>query len=373
MVLESGKLEKIKRCLREYDGQKIRIMEVCGSHTASIAKNGIQGLLSDQIRLVSGPGCPVCVTTSSYIDYLLELARRDRSCIVTFGDLMRVPGSGQSLSMAMGEGARVRMVYSPMEVLKLAEEDPQTTFVFAAVGFETTTPVYALLMQQLIKRRISNVRLLTSLKTMPPVIEYLCSHRAPVNAFLAPGHVCAVTGSAVFEPLAKAYDLPFAVSGFEAEEILTALYGLVRVYGKAAAPGGRSQTSEKAAPKTGRVMNFYPSVVSREGNVRAKELVAKYFEPADACWRGMGMIKASGLLLREEYREFDAGSDGLFEDQKKNAACRCDQVLMGKISPRQCPLFGQACTPLTPQGACMVSEEGSCAAFYANRQTASIG
>lgn len=336
-------------------------MEVCGSHTASIAKNGIRGLLSENIRLISGPGCPVCVTTSAYIDRLVELAQREKTCVVTFGDLMRVPGSGKSLGAAMGEGARVRMVYAPSEAADLAEKDPHTLFIFAAVGFETTAPVYALLMRQLAERNIKNVRLLTSLKTMPPVIDALCDRRSPVDAFLAPGHVCAVTGSKIFEPLAKKYGLPFAVCGFQPEEILAALYGIVRVREEA------KERKKRGEEDSGQVMNFYPSVVTREGNIRAQRLVETYFKPADACWRGLGIIRDSGLLLREEYREYDAGSAGLYEDRKKNEACRCDQVLTGRISPTQCPLFCVSCTPLTPQGACMVSEEGSCAAFYANR------
>lgn len=370
MVIGDRELEKMKRYLREYDGPLIRVMEVCGSHTAAIAKNGIRGLLSENIRLISGPGCPVCVTTSAYIDRLLDLAIEERACIVTFGDLMRVPGSKKSLGAAMGEGARVKMVYSPMDVLKLAQKEPQTQFVFAAIGFETTTPVYALLVRQLTEQKVKNVRLLTSLKMMPPVIDSLCSQGAPVDAFLAPGHVCAVTGSKVFEPLAKKYGTAFAVSGFGAREILASLYALVRMMNPAEDVGvdGNACADRTWQQSGGRVMNFYPSVVSREGNLRAMELVRQIFEPADACWRGLGRIKNSGLLLREEYREYDAGSAGLFEDRKKNTACRCDQVLMGKLLPQQCPLFGTVCTPLTPQGACMVSEEGSCAAFYANGQ-----
>lgn len=355
-------VEKIKEYLRAYDGPLIRVMEVCGSHTAAVERNGIRGLLSPKIRLISGPGCPVCVTPSAYIDRLLELALAENACVVTFGDLLRVPGSEKSLSMAKGEGARVEMVYSPMDVIALAQREPQTRFVFAAVGFETTAPVYALLAQQLVKEGIQNVKLLTALKTMPPVIRYLCEHQAPVEGFLAPGHVCVVTGSRAFEPLAEQYGLPFAVSGFEPEEILLAFYGIVRVREKM-----ENQTGKSGPDGAGRVMNFYPSVVSREGNVQAQRLMEKFFRPADACWRGMGMIPDSGFLLREEYAWLDAGSDGLFEDRKKNAACACDQVLMGKMSPDQCPLFGKVCTPLTPQGACMVSTEGSCFSWLSGK------
>ena len=244
------------------------------------------------------------------------------------------------------------MVYSPMDMFALAEAEPETTFVFAAIGFETTTPVYALLLEEIIERRIENIKLLTALKTMPGVISYLCEHGAEIDAFLAPGHVAAVTGSRLFEPLAKKHGIPFAVAGFEGEEILEALCGIVK-------------TCEESSD-LGVVMNFYPSVVTEEGNTKAQKLVEKYFTRSDAAWRGMGVIPGTGMELREEYRKYDAGSSGLNEDNKRNAACCCDKILMGKMQPQQCPLFGKVCTPLSPQGACMVSEEGSChARFFA--------
>ncbi|MBQ7446339.1 MAG: hydrogenase formation protein HypD [Eubacterium sp.] len=343
-------LKTIKQFLYEYDGPDMNIMEVCGSHTAAIAKNGIPGLLSKKIHLISGPGCPVCVTPSAYIDRLLELAKQENTCVVTFGDLLRVPGSEKSLRMIKGEGGRVEMVYSPMDILEMAEKEPETCFVFAAVGFETTTPVYALLMQELVKYDIKNVKLLTALKTMPEAIGFLCENGAPINGFIAPGHVSVVTGSRIFEPIAKKYGLPFGVSGFEGAEILTALYAIVKMRGQ------------------GCVINCYPAVVTAEGNVDAQASVEKYFEPADAVWRGMGSIPGSGRILRKEYAAFDAGSRDLTEDKKKNQACRCDQVLMGKIKPTECPLFGKVCTPLKPQGACMVSTEGNCFSWYSNHR-----
>ncbi len=343
-------LNTIKQFLAEYDGPDMNIMEVCGSHTAAIAKNGIPGLLSEKIHLISGPGCPVCVTPSAYIDRLLELAKQENTCVVTFGDLLRVPGSEKSLRMVKGEGGRVEMVYSPMDILEMAKKEPETCFVFAAVGFETTTPVYALLMQELVKNDIRNVKLLTALKTMPEAIGFLCENGAPINGFIAPGHVSVVTGSKIFEPIAKKYGLPFGVSGFEGTEILTALYAIVKMRGQ------------------GRVINCYPAVVTTEGNVEAQASVEQFFEPADAVWRGMGSIPGSGRILRKEYAAFDAGSRDLTEDKKKNQACRCDQVLMGKIRPTECPLFGKVCTPLKPQGACMVSTEGNCFSWYSNHR-----
>ena len=341
-------LEEVKCYLKEYDGPQIRIMEVCGSHTAAISKNGIRGMLSPKIKLLSGPGCPVCVTPTAYVDRLVELAMTPNTCVVTFGDMLRVPGSKTSLSEAAGLGAKAVMVYSPMEIIQMAEKEPQTTFVFAAVGFETTTPVYALVLEEVIEKDLSNVKLLTALKTMPGVVDYLCREGAEIDGFLAPGHVAAVTGSDIFKPLAKQYRMPVGVGGFEGEEILYALCGIVKEIGN------------------GVVMNFYPQVVTAEGNVKAKELVEKFFVSADATWRGMGNIPGTGMVLRPEYEAYDAGSRDLSEDNKKNKACCCDKILMGKMSPQECPLFGKVCKPLTPQGACMVSTEGSCHSAFAS-------
>ena len=340
-------LEEVKRYLKEYDGPELRIMEVCGSHTAAISKNGIRGMLSPKIKLLSGPGCPVCVTPTAYVDRLIELAMTPNTCVATFGDMLRVPGSKTSLSEASGLGAKVKMVYSPMDIIKMAEEAPETDFVFAAVGFETTTPVYALLLEEVVEKQLSNVKLLTALKTMPGVVDYLCREGAKIQGFLAPGHVAAVTGSDIFKPLAETYQIPFGVGGFEGEEILYALCGIVKEAGH------------------GVVKNFYPQVVSAEGNTKAKALVEKYFMKADATWRGMGVIAGTGMVLRPEYAAFDAGSAGLSEDNKKNKACCCDKILMGKMTPKECPLFGKICRPLTPQGACMVSTEGSCHSAFA--------
>ena len=334
--------EYIKEFLKEYDGPQVQIMEVCGSHTAAISKNGIRGMLSPKIKLLSGPGCPVCVTPTAYVDKLIALALTPNTCVVTFGDMLRVPGSAMCLSEGSGMGGRAVMVYSPMEIIDMAEKDPETTFVFAAVGFETTTTVYEILMDEVIEKEIKNIKLLTALKTMPGVIDYLCREGAVIDGFLAPGHVATVTGSDSFIPIAEKYGIPFGVAGFEGEEILTALYGIVKAHGE------------------GRVMNFYPQVVTAEGNQKAKNVVDKYFTEADAAWRGMGILPMTGKVLRPEFANFDAGSFVLTEDHKKNKACCCDKILMGKMEPTDCPLFGKVCKPLTPQGACMVSEEGSC-------------
>ncbi len=343
-------IDQVKEYLRSYRGPQISIMEVCGSHTGAIARLGIDSLLSDRIRLRSGPGCPVCVTPSAYIDRLIAFSKEPDTVVVTFGDLLRVPGSRQTLSQARGEGGRVEMVYSPADVIRLARDHRDLKYIFAAVGFETTMPVYSMIMDQLLAEDIPNVRLLTALKTMPEAITYLCEKGARVDGFLAPGHVAVVTGSKSFEPLAGRYRIPFAVTGFTGENILMAIYGLVKSRGQA------------------KVMNFYPSVVTSRGNVAAQEEIDKYFSREDSVWRGMGRIPGSGRFLKEEYAAFDAGSRQLTEDHKINPSCCCDRVLMGLMSPRECPLFGKACTPLRPQGACMVSEEGNCRSYYVNQR-----
>lgn len=349
----ASELERIRRFLAEYDGPEVRIMEVCGSHTGAISKLGIPSLLSERIHLISGPGCPVCVTPTAYIDRLIALSMTPGCTVATFGDLLRVPGSRENpvptLNHAKGQGGRVEMVYSPMDVLPLAEAHPELTYYFAAVGFETTAPVYASLLRSLEERSLSNVKLVTAIKTMPPVIDALCSGGAQVDAFLAPGHVSVVTGSKVFEPLAERYSLPFVVAGFKGPELLAAIFAAVKSVGQ------------------GKVLNLYPSVVTRAGNEQAQALVDRYFQPCDAVWRGMGCVPGSGLALRPAYDRWEGGSAGLQYDHA-NPACRCGQVLQGKLAPGGCPLFGKVCTPMTPQGACMVSTEGSCFQYLTNHR-----
>lgn len=338
--------------LRTYNGPKVRLMEVCGSHTHAIAKHGIRDILSPNIELLSGPGCPVCVTPTAYIDKLIELSLEENTTVATFGDLLRVPGSKESLNEAKGRGGSVEMVYSPMDVLGLAKEHPDRNYVFAAVGFETTAPVYTLLLDNAIALNLTNIRILTALKTMPGAISYLCDNGAAIDGFIAPGHVSAVTGADYFNDLAAKYQIPFAVSGFGDQELVIAIYGLVQMIIK----------------KQPQVKNYYTSVVDAGQNDIITAQLNKYFEPADVVWRGMGVITGSGLMLKEEYKRFDAGSAGLDEDNKRNKACRCGDILMGKAKPSDCPLFGKVCTPMSPEGACMVSEEGSCFNAYLVRR-----
>lgn len=341
-------INDVIKFLKEYDGEEITLMEVCGTHTASIAENAIPSIISDKIHLVSGPGCPVCVTVSDYVDKLIELALNGNT-IVTFGDMIRVPGSKMALK-DIASNADIRMVYTPMETITMAESEPDKQFVFASVGFETTTPIYALLIDEIIKKNIKNIRLLTALKTMPNVIASLCDSDSKIDGFIAPGHVAVITGSDIFGELATKYNVPFVVSGFNAEEILSSIYALVKLKGQ------------------GKVMNLYKSVVNSSKNDKANELVNKYFEPHDTAWRGLGIIAQSGMVLKDEYSQYDAGSKELINDYSYKNGCSCGDIIAGKKKPNQCPLYNTVCTPENPKGACMVSNEGSCFNYITNNR-----
>ncbi|MBR5518466.1 MAG: hydrogenase formation protein HypD [Clostridia bacterium] len=343
-------LQSLIDFLKKYDGEPVRIMEICGTHTAAISENGIPEMLSPKIKLISGPGCPVCVTVSSYIDKLTELSTMPNTCVVTFGDMLRVCGSKKSLSEAKAEGGNVKMVYSPFDIINMAKEDLGTTYIFGAVGFETTTPIYALLVKQITEENIKNIKLLTAIKTMPAVIEALSANGIEADGFIAPGHVSVITGSKIFEPLAKKYNLPFVVSGFEGKDLIEAIYTIVKSKGK------------------GKVVNLYTEAVLPEGNEKSRELTDKYFMPYSASWRGLGLIENSGLVLRDEYRHLDGGSYDLVTDCDKLNGCRCKDVVCGKIAPTECKLFGKICNPQSPQGACMVSMEGSCFNYFVNKR-----
>ena len=342
-------INDVIKALKEYDGEEITLMEVCGTHTASISENAIPSIISDKIHLISGPGCPVCVTVSDYVDKLIELAL-DGNVIVTFGDMIRVPGREKALKDIKADGADIRMIYSPMETIELAKAEPNKNFVFAAVGFETTTPIYALLLDEIIKQKIKNVQLLTALKTMPNVIATLCEADNKIDGFIAPGHVAVITGSNAFVPLAEKYSLPFAVSGFEAEEILASIYALIKLR------------------RQGKVINLYKSAVTSERNEKAFEIVHKYFEEYDAPWRGLGIIKDSGMALKKEYTKYDAGSRELTNDYSHQKGCLCGEIISGNKKPTDCPLYNKICTPENPKGACMVSIEGTCYNYITNNR-----
>jgi hydrogenase expression/formation protein HypD len=344
-------LDEIIRALQTYGGKQVKIMEVCGTHTAAIFKSGIRNLLSPRIKLVSGPGCPVCLACEAYIDKLYGLAADGKTIVASFGDLFKVKGSRGSLQDAKANGGNAELVYSPFEVLEIARKHPEKTVAMAAVGFETTAPLYALLVRSALEQGLSNIRLLTALKRLVPALEMLSAEE--IDAFIAPGHVATVIGSDVFEPLAQKFRKPFAVTGFSPENILAALYYLL---------------IETESGNCG-VANLYGEAVRPKGNEKAMSELCEFFETGPAYWRGLSTIEDSGYYLKERYAMFDAGSRG-FEDtgSAQAKACQCAQVLTGKIDPGDCPLFGKACTPQNAYGPCMVSAEGACGIWYREGQ-----
>jgi len=345
-------LQQVKDELKNYDGKPIKIMEVCGTHTGSIFKNGIRSLISPKIQLISGPGCPVCVTSSVYIDRLVEYSLKPKHCVLTFGDMMKVKGNEMSLTGAKAVGGNVQILYSPLSSLKLATDHPDIQYVFAAVGFETTTPIYALMLDEIIKNDIKNLKLMTSLKTIIPALDFLCKTEEKIDGFLCPGHVSVITGSTVYNELAERYHKPFVISGFEGEHILAAVYDIVH----------------QITNHQGNTKNMYISAVTEEGNQKAVALINKYFESTSDYWRGIGVIDDSALKLKDEYKEYDAGSSFTEYTEKTPPGCRCTDVILGRIQPADCPLFGKVCSPLNAVGPCMVSTEGACGIWYKNRE-----
>ena len=337
--------------LKSYDGRELKLMEVCGTHTAAIFKNGIRSLISPKIKLISGPGCPVCVTPTAYIDKCIEYAMMPNHVLLTFGDMMKVPGTNESLSEAKGRGAaNIQLMYSPFEAVEKAQQHPELTYAVAAVGFETTAPAYALMIQEAVKKGISNIKLVTALKTAIPALHWICENKEDIDGFICPGHVSVITGSRVYDELASLYRKPFVVTGFEAEHILASLYRIVKQIEK----------------NDGHTENLYRNAVKDDGNPKALAVMEKVFQTGPAMWRGLGIIEDSGLYLKDEYAEFDGGSFELYADMELPAGCGCADVIVGRINPDQCPMFGEKCTPLKPFGPCMVSSEGACGIWYRN-------
>jgi len=330
---------------------QIKLMEVCGTHTMAIHKFGIKSLLPENIRLISGPGCPVCVTPNNYIDHAIALSQKKGTLITTFGDMLRVPGSSKSLEQSRAEGGAVKMVYSPQDALKLAEENPDLKVVFLAVGFETTSPAIARTLEEAEEQGIRNFYLLVGHKLIPPAMKALVENeRIGINGFICPAHVSTIIGLEPYRFLAKDYNIPCVVAGFEPLDILQGILMLVEMI-----------VSGKADVK-----NQYRRVASDAGNKKAQELLAKIFEPADSEWRGLSIIPKSGYKLKEKYSHRDAEKmiPVEVEPSREHKGCRCGEVLQGLIEPPECPLYGKVCTPEKPVGPCMVSSEGSCSAYY---------
>jgi hydrogenase expression/formation protein HypD len=329
----------------------LRLMEVCGTHTMAVARFGLKSLLPAQIRLVSGPGCPVCVTPVTYLDHALALAGLPGNLVASFGDLLRVPGSVSSLMEQRARGADVRVVYSALDAVALAAQHPDRRVIFLGVGFETTAPPVAAAILTAAQQKLQNFFVLGAHKTMPQAMALLSADpQLQINGYICPAHVSTVIGGRAYQPLVDQYHIPCVVTGFEAADLVQGILLAVR-----------QQLANQP-----RVEIQYRRAVSWQGNQRAQQLLKQVFEPCDAEWRGLGVIAGSGLRLRERFGRFDAACQlpvalpASYEPQ----GCRCGEVLSGRLEPTDCPLFGTTCQPETPVGACMVSSEGSCAAAW---------
>lgn len=345
----AGLINRLKLAL---NGQPLRFMEVCGTHTTAIFQTGLRAMLPPEVTHLSGPGCPVCVTHEAEVETFLMLAEEPGIIIATFGDLIRVPGAnGNSLKNAAANGSRIEIVYSPLDAVRLAEINPDREVIFLGAGFETTAPATAAAVLTATRKKLKNFSILSLHKLVPPaLVSLLREEDSGIDAFLLPGHVAAITGLAPFAFLPAQFGLSGAVAGFEPVDMLLALCELAE------------------ARRAGQpiLKNCYERAVSANGNPRARQLMEMVFEPANALWRGLGKLPDSGLRFRAEFRDYDALEKftvNLPESQPL-PGCKCGDILKGRLAPPRCPLFGKKCTPATPVGPCMVSTEGSCAAYY---------
>ena len=332
------------------NGRHMHIMEVCGSHTMAIGRYGIRQLLPDNVELISGPGCPVCVTDPGYIDAAIALAGQG-AVLATFGDMIRVPGSDSDLTECRSAGGTVEVCYSPSAAVDLARNHPDREVVFLAIGFETTIAPVVSLVGEAQSAGVNNLSLLTAFKLVPPALRALLTDREiKIDAFLCPAHVSAIIGSKAYEPFAAEFHVPCVVAGFEPLDILYGVHGIL----------------SQALKNEAHVDNQYARVVRPEGNPVAQARIAKYLEPVDASWRGLGVIPASGLGLRPEFAAYDAEKKLRVpvRSGRLHPGCLCGEVIKGKLRPTSCPLFGKACNPDHPVGPCMVSAEGTCAAYF---------
>ncbi|MFH1075668.1 MAG: hydrogenase formation protein HypD [Pseudomonadota bacterium] len=337
--------------INEAASREIRIMEVCGTHTVAIFRHGVRSLLPTNITLLSGPGCPVCVTAQREIDTFIAAASLDNVIIATFGDLLKVPGTGTSLQRERALGRQVKIVYSVLDALELAKKHSDKEIIFLGVGFETTTPTIAAAIMEAKRTGMGNFSILSAHKLVPPALDALmASSDANIHGFLCPGHVSVVIGSDVYIKLVEQYNIPCVVAGFEPTDILEAI----------------AMLTSQVARGDARVENQYRRAVTAKGNEKAMQTMFKVFEPCDAEWRGIGVIPLSGLKIKEEFLLFDAIKK--FEisvsDSKPPAGCLCGDILKGIKTPSECPLYKRQCTPIDPVGPCMVSTEGTCAAYY---------
>lgn len=336
--------------IRQVSKQPVRFMEVCGGHTMAIQKFGIPSLLPENITLLSGPGCPVCVTDRKYIDTAIAYARQEDVIISTYGDLIRVPGSTSSLDEEKADGRDVRIVYSILDALDIAADHPDHKVIFLGVGFETTTPSSAAGIINAKKRGLNNFYLLPSHKVMPPAMKALIDEGVKIDGYIAPGHVSTITGTSIYRDIPDKYGLGCVISGFEPLDLMQTILMLVK-----------QKENNKPA-----VEIQYKRAVFEKGNEKAQQLVEEVFEPCNDWWRGLGVLPDSGLRLRQSFIQFDAltAMPVNIEKTREDKGCICGQILKGLRTPADCKLFGKACTPNDPVGACMVSNEGACHAWY---------
>lgn len=329
----------------------LRLMEVCGTHTTSIFRHGIRSVLPETITLLSGPGCPVCVTAQKDIDAFVEFSRIKNVMVTTFGDLIRVPGSSSTLGKEKAEGSDVRIVYSVFDAVNLARENKDKQVVFCGVGFETTIPTIAASVLMAVGLKLPNFSIYSANKLTPPALAALMeTDGVEIDGFILPGHVSVITGTDAYRDTFEKYNIPSVISGFEPVDILKAILLLI-------------QQNEKGRPA---LENAYPRAVSDQGNVKAKEIMNQVFEVCDASWRGIGKIPDSGMRLKKAFQDFDAAVKFEMDmpEVPEPKGCACGEILMGLKTPEACALYKKKCTPMTPVGPCMVSSEGSCAAFY---------
>ena len=349
--LAGGILERIRKsATRDYT-----FMEVCGGHTAAIHRFGIPSLLPDKVRLISGPGCPVCVTGPDFIEKILAFASMKGFIIATFGDLMRIPGMTTSLEKVKAEGnGNIRVVYSSLDALEIAENYPSSNIIFPAIGFETTSPGTAVTVKLARKKGLRNFFILSSHKVMPPAMKAILSSGTIIDGFICPGHVAAITGSSIFRFIPEEYSLGCVVTGFEPLDLLQSVFMLI----------------EQVNMNTASVQIQYSRVVTENGNEIALRELSEVFEPCDSYWRGFGNIAGSGLRLSYPYEDYDAEKRFPVDipEIKENSSCKCGDILRGIIKPEDCPMFGRGCTPENPAGACMVSAEGACNIYYKYRK-----
>jgi hydrogenase expression/formation protein HypD len=331
---------------------KINIMEVCGTHTMAIGKNSLRQILPPNINLISGPGCPVCVTPVADIDNIIQLSDKDNNYIFSFGDMLKVPGSKSSLYEKRSEGANIKLCYSPADALDFAEKNPHANIIFVAIGFETTSPLTAVIAKKAFLNNNRNFFIYNTHKIVPPAIKFLLEtkNKDNIHAFLCPGHVCAVTGSKPYDLIAENYGKPCVISGFSPEDIMESIYMILK----------------QIAKNKPSVEIQYKWVVREEGNQYALKYIDDVFETGNSYWRGIGIIESSGLIFKDKFKDLDAKKWFGIKDKNipEPKLCSCGDIMQGKKKPPDCALFGRQCTPDKPVGPCMVSSEGTCAAYF---------